>query len=81
MICSKVSFGEKNYKHFIVYKNDDCKIYLLSIILPKTNAYVKSYYSETRWIEDEELWKKYNDIWNKDNNSLKIGIWFQIPLI
>ena len=41
-----VSSGEKNYKYFIGYKNDDHKIKPLHIMLPKTSAYVKSYDGE-----------------------------------
>ena len=42
-----MSFGEKNYKYFIGYEDDDYKMKRLSIILPKTKAYVKNYDSET----------------------------------
>ena len=41
--------------------NKDYKIKKLSIILPKTSAYSKSYNGETKWIyffiEDDELLK------------------------
>ena len=54
---------------------DESKSKTFSIILPKANAYVKSYDGETKFmyfsIEDEELLKKYNDIWNKVSHSMK----------
>ena len=44
-------------------------------MLPQTSAYVKGFDGETKWIhfliKDDELLKKYNDIWNKVSNSMK----------
>ena len=38
-------------------------------MLSETNAYIKSYDGQTKWmyflIEDEDLLKKHNTIWNK----------------
>ena len=38
-------------------------------MLPKTSTYVKSYDRQTKWmyffIEDDDILKKYNTIWNK----------------
>ena len=74
-VFSMVSTGEKNYKYFISYiDDDDYVIKPLHIMLPKTRAYVKGYDGETKWmyfsIEDEKLLKKY-DTWNKVSNSMK----------
>ena len=53
----------------------DYKIEPLSIILPKTSAYVKSYDSKTKWMsfltEDDELVRKYKDIWKRVSNNIK----------
>ena len=38
-----VSSGEKNYKYFIGYKDDDYKIEPLCIMLPKMSVNVKIY--------------------------------------
>ena len=69
-----VSSGRKNYKYLIGYKDDDYKIELLRIMLPKASTYVKSYDGETKWInffiKDDNLLKSYNDIWNKVCNSI-----------
>ena len=39
------------------------------------SAYVKIHDGETKWmyflIEDDELLKRYNDIWNKVSNRIK----------
>ena len=40
VISGIVSFGEKGFKYFIGYKDDD-KINLLCIIVPKVSEYVK----------------------------------------
>ena len=43
LVSSTISFGEKNYKHFIGYLYNDNKVKPLHIMLPKTSAYVKSH--------------------------------------
>ena len=50
LISSMISSGEKIYKYFIGYKDDDddYKIKPLHIMLPKTSAYVKHYDGETK---------------------------------
>ena len=71
----KISSGVKNYRRFIGYMDDNYKIKLLCIILPKRSTYVKSHGGEAIWmhfvIEDDELLKKYNGIWNKLSNSIE----------
>ena len=41
----------------------------------KTSVYVKSYDDETKWmyflIEDDDLLKNYNNIWDKVNANIK----------
>ena len=52
---------KKNYKYFIGYLYNN-KVKLLHIMLPKTNAYVKSYDEQTKWMyfltEDDDLLQK-----------------------
>ena len=66
---------EKNYKHFINYKDDDHRIKPLRIMLLRTSAYVKCCNGETKWvsffIEDDELLGTYINIWNKSSSSIK----------
>ena len=53
----------KNYERFIGYMDDNYKIKLLCIMLPKRSTYVESYGGEVIWmhfvIEDYELLKRY----------------------
>ena len=60
---------EKSYKYFIGHKDDDHKM------LSRTSACVKSYHSETKWmnflIKDDNLLKKCNDILAKVCHSIK----------
>ena len=74
LVSDKVSSGEKNYKNFISYIDNDYEIKKISMILPKMDTYIKSYDRETKWmyffIEDDELLKN-NCIWNNVTNSVK----------
>ena len=59
LVSNKISFGEKNYKHFIGYLYNGNKVKPLNIMLPKASAYVKSYNGQTKWMyfltEDDYL--------------------------
>ena len=75
LISNKIFSSVKKYKYFIGY-GDEYKIKPLTIILRKTNTYVKSYDGgATKWmrflIQYEELLRKYDDVWNKVSNSMK----------
>ena len=69
LVSNQIPFAGKNYKYFIGYLYSGNKIKALNIMLPKTIAYVKSYDGKIKWmyffIEDDDLLKKYNTIWNK----------------
>ena len=73
VVCTKVSFGKKGFKYFIIYK-DAKKIRPLCIFLPKMNAHRKDF-DEAKYvtflIKHDELLEKYNGIWEKVKNSLK----------
>ena len=75
LIYNKISSDERNYKYFIGYLYNNPKLKRLHIMLPKTNAYVKSYDRQTKWmyffIEDGDLLQKYNTIWDKVSADIK----------
>ena len=50
LISKKISSGEKDYKYFIGYVDDDYKIKPVHTMLSKTSAYVKSCDGETKWM-------------------------------
>ena len=66
---------KKSYKYFIGYLYNDHKVKSLSIMLPKTSAYVKSCDRQTKWmcflIGDDDLLEKYNTIWDKVSTDIK----------
>ena len=67
VVPNKVSFGKKESKYFIAYK-DAKKNRPLCIFLPKMSAYRRDF-DETKYmsflIKDDELLEKYNEIWEK----------------
>ena len=48
LVSNKIAFGEKNYKYFTGYLHNDNEVKPLRLILPKTSAYIKSYYRQTK---------------------------------
>ena len=48
LVSHKIYFCEKNDKYFIRYLYNNHKVKPLHIMLPKTNAYVKSYDEQTK---------------------------------
>ena len=49
LLSNKNYFGEKNYKYYFAYLNEN-KIKQLSKIFRKTNSYVESCDGETKWM-------------------------------
>ena len=58
--------GEKNYKYFIGYEDDDYDIKQFHMMLLQTSTYVKGLDDEIKWmnffIKDDNLLKKCNDV-------------------
>ena len=50
LVSNNIPFGEINYKYSIGYLYNDHEVKPLHIMLPKTSAYVKSYYGKTKWM-------------------------------
>ena len=75
LASNKISLGEKNYRYFIGYLHNDDKVKSLHIMFLKTNTNVKSYDGQTKWmyflIEDDDLLKKYDIIWDKVSTDIK----------
>ena len=67
------------------YLYNDDKVKPSNIMLPKPSTYVKRYDGQTKWmyllIEDGELLKKYNTIWNKVSSDIKKSLIASLSLI
>ena len=75
VVSNKVPFRKKCFIYFIGYK-DGKNVRPLYVILSKMSAYRKDF-DETKYmsflLKHEELLEKYNEIWDKDSNSMKKG--------
>ena len=75
LVSKNFSFGKIIYKYFLGYLCNDNKFKPLHIMLPKTSVFVKSYDGQTKWmyfwIEDDDLLKKYDTIWDKFSTDIK----------
>ena len=75
LVSKNISSVEKYCKYFIGYLHNYFKVKPLHIMLPKTSPYLKSYDSQTKWIdfliEKNDLLEKYNTIWDKVSADIK----------
>ena len=75
LVSKEESYGtKKSFKYFIGY-NDNDVIRPLWIKLPQMTGYVRKFESNTTMsfiISDKELLKKYNQIWKRIENLLKV---------
>ena len=75
VVSDKFRHSEEGYKYFIGYKEDQI-IIPLCIILPQMNGYIKYFENGGKnmslSIKNNEVWEKYEDIWNVIKNKLNI---------
>ena len=75
VVSDKFKHSEEGYKYFIGYKEDEI-IMPLRIILPQMNGYIKYFENSGKntsfFIKNDELWEKYEDIWDVIKNKLVI---------
>ena len=75
VVSDKFRHSEEGFKYFIGYQEDEI-VKPLCIILSQMNGYIK--YFENRGknmslsIKSNEVWEKYEDIWNVIKNKLNI---------
>ena len=69
VISYRVKQNNDTYKYFIGYLHDDGVIRPLCVILPQMSGYIKYFRNGEKnlsfKIEDEGVYSKYNEIWNK----------------
>ena len=75
VVSDKFKHSEEGFKYFIGYQEDEI-VKPLCIILPQMNGYIKYFESGGKnmafLIKNNELWEKYEDIWNVIKNKLNI---------
>ena len=75
VVSDKFRHSEENYKYFIGYQEDEI-IKPLCIILPQMNGYIKYFENGGKnmsfLIKNDEVWEKYEDIWDVIKNKLDI---------
>ena len=75
VVSDKFRYSEDGYKYFIGYQEDEI-IKPLCIILPQMNGYIKYFQHGGKkmslLIKDNEVWERYEEIWNVIKNKLNI---------
>ena len=75
VVSDKFRHNEESYKYFIGYKEDEI-VKPLPIILPQMNGCMKYFDNGGKnmsfLIKNNEVWEKYEDIWNVIKNKLSI---------
>ena len=76
VISCRVTQNNDTYKYFIGYSHDDGVIKPLRIALPQMSGYTKYFENGGKnmsfKIEDEDVYLKYNEIWNKIKSILNV---------
>ena len=78
VVSDKFKHSEEGYKYFIGYQEDEI-VKPLCIILPQMNGYLKYFDNRKKnmffLIKNNEVWEKYEDIWNviKNKRSIKFN--------
>ena len=74
--CYRVKHSDNVFRYFIGYLDDDDVIRPVCIISPQMSGYIKYFHNGGKnmsfKIEDENVYLKYTEIWNKIKNSLSI---------
>ena len=71
VVSDKFNYNEDCFKYFIGYQKDEI-LRALYIILPQMNGYIKYFEYGNPNIKDDEMWEKYEQIWDVIKNNLKI---------
>ena len=75
IVSDKFKHSDEGFKYLIGYKEDEI-IKLLWIILPQMSRYIKYFESGGKnmslLIKDDEVWGKYENIWDVIKNKLDI---------
>ena len=76
VISYRVKQNNDTYKYFVGYLHDDHMIKPLCVILPQMSGYIKYFNSGGKNMSfktgDENVYLKYNEIWNKSKSMLNV---------
>ena len=74
VVSCKFPFGKIGFKCFIGHQNDNGKLMLFSIMLPRISAFGRNF-DETKCMsfltKHNELAQIHNEIWDKVSNTIK----------
>ena len=75
VVSDRFKHSEEGFKYFIGYQEDEI-VKPLCIILPQMNGYIKYFDNGGKnipfLIKNDEVWQKYEDIWEVIKNKLNI---------
>ena len=75
VVSDKFKHSEEGFKYFIGYQEDEI-VKPLCIVLPQMNGYIKYFENGGKnmsfLIKNDEVWEKYEEIWNVIKNKLGI---------
>ena len=76
VVSYRIKHNDNGFKYFIGYLHDDDVIRPLCIILPQISGYIKYFDNSGEnmsfEIEDESVYLKYTEIWNKIKDILNV---------
>ena len=75
VVSHKFKLSDDVFKYFIGYREGEI-VKPLCIILPQMSGYIKYFENGSKnmsfFIKDDEVWDKYNEIWDAIKNKLGI---------
>ena len=75
VVSDKFKHSDEGFKYFIGYQEDEI-VKPLCIILPQMSGYIKYFENGGKnmsfFIKDDEVWEKYDKIWDVIKNKLGI---------
>ena len=81
VVSYRIKHNDDGFKYFIGYLHDDDVIRPLCIIFPQVSGYIKSFNNGGKSMsfktEDESVYLKYTEIWNKIKDILKVKFYSQ----
>ena len=82
VVSYRIKHNDNGFKYFIGYLHDDDVIRPLCIILPQISGYIKYFDNSGEnmsfEIEDESVYLKYTEIWNKIKDILNVKFHSQL---